>query len=585
MALKTLVITPAGEEKIWNQDENLDKNRHIKAEYAFTGRFAERCREYSEKFYPDDRAILSPRYGFVLPHEEILYYEKNTFKESGIEFDTIEINAESDGLLNYERVVFLGSRKLHSEYIDIILKIFSDKWVEFPLMEAENTEEMLGRLIDAITRNSPLRFNRIKLEHIEINGLFGKFNHKIPIEHTENISIITAPNGYGKTTILRLLRAVFVGNLREIKNIPFESLNLTFKIDDEKEKKAKRNLFIEKSLGKMQGKKLPLGDMWSVYFCSENLQGKKLEYTANPDNFDEDETSWALSRIIPPIPLKFISAQRLWQNADSCEEREGDLLACHAGGVKRSYELTILNYSDDIKRRIQAMLNDYAASTQQLDATYPSRFMELCCEMDKGILPSAQTITEKLAKIRLEQKKLKDLGFLSYNPVNKDDFLISEADIEGDSGVLSALKLYIEDTEKKYLIFSDLEKKIDLLLQIINSLFLNLTFAIRADKGFYFMVSDNESIAPERLSSGEQNQLVMYYDLIFFTDPGTLVLVDEPEISLHIVWQRLYLEYIKKITKITGSDFMIATHSPQLIHTNWEYTVDLSGGEEETTNG
>ncbi|MBN2733870.1 MAG: AAA family ATPase, partial [Methanomicrobiaceae archaeon] len=293
MALKTLVITPAGEEKIWDVDENLDKNRHIKADYAFTGRFAERCHEYSEKFYPFDRAILSPRYGFVLPHEEILYYEEDTFAGSGIEYDTIEINAESDGLLNYERVICLASRKLHSEYIDIVSKVFADKWVEYPLLEAENEEEMLGRLIDAITRDSPLRFNRIKLEDIEIYRLFGKFDHKIPIENNESISIITAPNGYGKTTILRLLRAVFVGNLQEIKDIPFESLKLTFRLEkDEEGKEQKRTLTIEKSLGKMQGKKLPLGDMWSLNFRSETHDGKILEYTVNPDNFDEDMTSW-----------------------------------------------------------------------------------------------------------------------------------------------------------------------------------------------------------------------------------------------------------------------------------------------------
>ena len=621
MALKTLIITPAGEDKIWDRDANLDANRHIKAENAFTGRFAQRCHEYSIKFYPEDRVILSPKYGFVLPHEEILNYSENTFKESKIEYDTIEINAESDGLLNYERIIFLGNRKEHSEYIQIVSKIFSDKWVEYPLLDSENTEEMLGRLIDSITRNSPLRFNRIKPEYIEITGLFGKFNHKIPIDDSENISIITAPNGYGKTTILRLLRAVFLGNLREIKDIPFENLKIIFSLDEQRKKQKsgeesvlseqnshqtkpestglsqnipsvdiqsdnkKRTLSIKKSLGKMIGKKLPLGDMWSLHFISETPDGDEIEYTVNPDNFDEEETSWELSRIIPPVPVKFISAQRLWQNAESCEGREGDLLACHAGGVRRSYELTILNYSEDIMRRIQAMLSDYAASTQQLDATYPSRYMELCYKMEREILPPARTITEKLLKIRLEQKKLKDLGFLSYNPKVWDVSEIPEADIEGDTGVLAALSLYIDDTEKKYLIFSDLEKKIDLLLQIINSLFLNLSFEIRADRGFYFMVSDHEQIAPERLSSGEQNQLVMYYDLIFFTDPGTLVLVDEPEISLHIVWQRLYLEYIKKITNITGSNFMIATHSPQLIHTNWEYTVDLSGEDGEGIDG
>ncbi|EHQ36428.1 AAA family ATPase [Methanoplanus limicola] len=576
MALKTLVIIPAGEEKIWDWDTNLDKNRHVRAKDAYTGRLAERCREYCEIFYEEDYVILSPRFGFLLPNEEIPDYSAKTFAESGLEYDTIEINAESDGLLNYERVVFLGSQKLHTEYIDVVSKLFSDKWVEFPLLDSENTEAMLGRLIDAITRDSPLRFNRIKLEYIDIKGLFSKFNHKIPLENGEHISIVTAPNGYGKTTILRLLRAVFVGNIKEIRDIPFSSAEIGFYTEEENSTE-RRVLTIEKSQDKPKGRKLPGKEMWSLHFktCSA---GKTLEYTVNPDNYSEDETSWELSRIIPPIPVKFISAQRLWQNSESGEKREDDLLTSHIPGAKRTYELTILNHSDDIKKRIQAMLNDYAASTQQLDATYPSRYMKLCYEMAEGLLPPAETIIQSLSNIRLEQKKLKKLGFLSHEPAKGEIFEIDEDEIKDETGVLAALTLYIEDTEKKYLIFSDLEKKIDLLIRIINALFLNLSFEIRADRGFYFTVGDSERIKPERLSSGEQNQLVMYYDLIFFTDPGTLVLIDEPEISLHIVWQRQYLDYIKKITDITGSEFIIATHSPQLIHTNWDYTVDLSEG-------
>ena len=459
MALKTLVITPAGEEKIWDLDKNPDKSRQAKADYAFTGRFAQRCREYTEKFYPEDRVILTPRYGFVLPDEEIQYYSENTFAESRIEYDTIEINAESDGLFNYERVIFLGNRRQHAEYIDVISKIFADKWVEYPLLDAENTEEMLGRLSDAITRDSPLRFNRIKLENIRISGLFEKFDHEIPLENPDSISIITAPNGYGKTTILRLLRAVFVGNLGEIRDIPFHSLELCFGISENGSGPGRKTVLrIERCPGEDTKRRVHAGDSWSLNFRSEDNEGKVLEYNVNPDNFDEEETSWELSRIIPPIPVKLISAQRLWQNAEAVDKREGDLLSGHAGGVKRSYELTVLNYSDDIRMRIQAMLNDYAASTQELDATYPERFIKACyCMEDEG-LPPAGEVLKILGEIRSEQKKLRELGFLSYDPGQWQEDLIDSGEIEGETGVLAALRLYIEDTGKKYLIFSDLEK-------------------------------------------------------------------------------------------------------------------------------
>jgi hypothetical protein len=84
MALKTLVIIPAGEEKIWDWDTNLDKNRHVRAKDAYSGRLAERCREYCENFYEEDYVILSPRFGFLLPNEEIPDYSAKTFAESGL---------------------------------------------------------------------------------------------------------------------------------------------------------------------------------------------------------------------------------------------------------------------------------------------------------------------------------------------------------------------------------------------------------------------------------------------------------------------------------------------------------------------
>jgi predicted ATP-binding protein involved in virulence len=106
---------------------------------------------------------------------------------------------------------------------------------------------------------------------------------------------------------------------------------------------------------------------------------------------------------------------------------------------------------------------------------------------------------------------------------------------------------------------------------------LNIDLTVDIESGFLLKFMGRDPVPPEALSSGEQNQLVMYYDLIFKTDPGTLILIDEPEISLHVVWQRQFLDTILGIIDITGSDFILATHSPQLIHTHWDKTIDLSG--------
>jgi ABC-type transport system involved in cytochrome c biogenesis ATPase subunit len=45
------------------------------------------------------------------------------------------------------------------------------------------------------------------------HGLFGIFNHHISLKKAGGLTIIHGPNGFGKTTLLRLLRDFFDGNL------------------------------------------------------------------------------------------------------------------------------------------------------------------------------------------------------------------------------------------------------------------------------------------------------------------------------------------------------------------------------------
>ena len=68
----------------------------------------------------------------------------------------------------------------------------------------------------------------------------------------------------------------------------------------------------------------------------------------------------------------------------------------------------------------------------------------------------------------------------------------------------------------------------------------------------------------------------MFYDLIFETTQNTLVLIDEPELSLHIRWQLEYITELRKIIELSHFHALIATHSPQIIHDNWDITISLS---------
>ena len=86
----------------------------------------------------------------------------------------------------------------------------------------------------------------MRIVEISVEGLFGTFNHKIPLHQEERITIIHSPNGFGKTAILRLVDSVFNSSYSALRTIPFKSFIIKF--DD------KRTLTIEKANPRKNGK-------------------------------------------------------------------------------------------------------------------------------------------------------------------------------------------------------------------------------------------------------------------------------------------------------------------------------------------
>jgi predicted ATP-binding protein involved in virulence len=99
--------------------------------------------------------------------------------------------------------------------------------------------------------------------------------------------------------------------------------------------------------------------------------------------------------------------------------------------------------------------------------------------------------------------------------------------------------------------------------------------------GFIFETSKGEKLPTTKLSSGEQHELVLLYEFLFKVSPNSLILIDEPELSLHVLWQQQFLKDLEDITKLSGFDVLIATHSPQIIHDRWDLTVELKGPKNE----
>lgn len=70
----------------------------------------------------------------------------------------------------------------------------------------------------------------------------------------------------------------------------------------------------------------------------------------------------------------------------------------------------------------------------------------------------------------------------------------------------------------------------------------------------------------EDCSSGEKHMIFAFTGVLSSIEPKSIILIDEPEISLHPEWQIQYVSLLKKIfKKYDGCHFILASHSHYLV--------------------
>ncbi|NOU75499.1 AAA family ATPase [Paenibacillus sp. LMG 31458] len=444
----------------------------------------------------------------------------------------------------------------------------------------------------------------MKIKNILVTKLFGEFDHEIPLNIEEHITLIHGPNGLGKTTLLNMIHNFFTHNFLKLSTIPFSEFIVHFDddssvsvinkpVEDIKKNDNNSLLIVYKPYkGKYKNYKptfeednnsfsvpiqmisdiipgldrigarlwryLPTGDILSF----NDVINKFSDFL--PNNFIRQNNipEW-LVEIKKFNPIQFIKTERLILNNRELEN------------VRRSQEQlsehSVTVYANELAREIKSKLADYGTLSQSLDRTFPTRLVRLKNNEELN----NEKLLNKLDELETKRKKLIKLGLLDNN--SDLEFQVSNEEI--DDRTRSVLSIYVSDTEQKLNVFNDLASRIDLLKKIIKARFRHKEMIIDKVKGITFVTSRGESLHPMSLSSGEQHQIVLLYELLFKITESSLILIDEPELSLHVAWQVQFLRDLEEITKVVPFDVLIATHSPQIINDRWDLTVALEEDE------
>lgn len=78
---------------------------------------------------------------------------------------------------------------------------------------------------------------------------------------------------------------------------------------------------------------------------------------------------------------------------------------------------------------------------------------------------------------------------------------------------------------------------------------------------------DGETLRLEQLSSGEKQMLLILMKVFLLEKKPSVLLMDEPEISLHISWQQNLIAAIRTLNP--NCQLILATHSPSIFAKGW----------------
>ena len=434
----------------------------------------------------------------------------------------------------------------------------------------------------------------MRIQNIAVADLFGRFDHEIDLDSDEKVTIMIGPNGSGKTMILRLIYTLFNEIPLRLTQIPFRKVRLS--IDDGSVLEVERTLdpnnveirllAANQSQLTFQPDKLSTTDIdfptsmiqdviprldqigaeqWVDQATGELLElnevlvrfGDQLPHVGTLERTIPD---W-LKKIRTEIKVRLIGTERLTHPV-----RYPDVRHRRRRLQQSPIDRTVRLYSEDLQQQIQRTLAEYGGLSQSLDRTFPARIVE--ASAPTGL--SMEELKDQLTAVENKRSKLIGAGLLEQEKGYLEQLSFGNV----DKSRRDVLAVYAADAQKKLGVFDRVFTRIDMFQRIANARLMGKYLNV-SSKGFNVTDSSGTPLDLEMLSSGEQHELVFLYSLLFQVEDNSLILFDEPELSLHVAWQEVLLDDLVEIAQLSDFHVLLATHSPQIIGDRWNLTVEL----------
>ena len=350
-------------------------------------------------------------------------------------------------------------------------------------------------------------------------------------EFNEDLNIITGRNGSGKTTLLKLIWYLISGNIGQIiSDIPFRSVSIktdsfSLSIVQTKDEKVKLECELINQV-RMDGDfEIPLRREDNERMQVVGMQTRREMNSLFFPSFRRIEGGFArLSSHIPTVDAAMYEFEQSWRR--------------HAEGVTGALQGAMTQLST-----IMSVYDDHkfiaSISTHDIGDLLTKEHTDVYKKTNELHVKLSEDITQRTS----ETKSLNDTA-----------------------PILAGIQKRVEEVNKeRELLQRPLSMLEERILDILQYKGIHVAPQITFGEA-------EEAIESDKLSAGEQ-QMLSFLCYNTFSE-NAAIFIDEPELSLHVDWQRLLLPTL--LEQETGNQFFIATHSP-FIYTEYPEKEILLG--------
>lgn len=428
------------------------------------------------------------------------------------------------------------------------------------------------------------------IQRIRLTKLFGLYDYDIKFKEEPPVKLLTGPNGYGKTTLLMAVDHLYKGDFWYFHFMSFDSFIVT--LPNQEVEVQKINLRPE-PLYEGSAVEETDTDVFEEAIILKDREGNEIErlliseeyiqrlisscrrrVSREPGIFKDEEliaryyeslddeyiqqNCKNISLALQEYDTRYLPAQRIYNHGVS------QFQPTYRPMREAYYEIDHVN--DEISRLYRRSQTTFAQASQKIDATFISRLVKRNDSYSKDELKAKLDTLEKRIDAYKVLNLISDMEVLDYSLEDESSY----------EKLKTALSLYVDDMNAKMDKFESLYQKISLYKRVVTSKVLSEKTIDFSEDGLT-VTNVNKKVLRDlhKLSSGEQNLLILYYNLIFKSNSKTILLIDEPENSLHVAWQERMLDDYIEMAKTTGCQIVMATHSPTFVHGRWDLATDL----------